>query len=794
MIRNYLKIAWRNLLKNKVYSFINIAGLAISLACCMAIGLFVWDELSFDKFQKNGENIFRITGIQIQPDAEYNFATSPGPLAPQLKDEFPEVVDYCRMRKLNRSVVKTGNQQIESEAVFSADNSMFSMFDFELYSGDKKTLLLSPDEIVITEKIAERFFGKDWASKNLLGQNFEVRDREEKLFKLAGIAKNTPVNSHIQFDMLIPVSSELNDTRNYKWNGNGYHTYIQLKSSDNADVFGVKIKDLLPRFVKEAKTKFYLQPFNDIYLHSKFNFNTDWAKTSDILYIKIFSFAAIILIIIALFNFINLTTARAIQRANEVGVRKTIGALPSQLVTQFMGEAALLTGLSLLLGVAILAMILPLLNNIADKHIALPFLDKRFFIILVIMWVAVSLLAGLFPSVYLAKFQPLKALKNSLPADSGQWWRKSFVIAQFASCIALIISTIIIYQQITYVQHKNLGFDKSHLLSIKMKDDLLKDQTAFKTQLRNQTDIAQVSSSSNNLIDVNNGTSSLEWEGKKGEEDKFLMTVANVEPNYITTVGMQIIAGRDFDINLATDSSSAYIINESACKRLGWNTTQAIGKKITLWEHPGQVIGVIKDFHFHKLTDEISPFLLRYWPREGFNTVMVKIQPNKIKEALPAIKNIYRKYNQAEFEYVFVDDAVNNQYLTESRTAKVILYFSILTIFVSCLGLFGLSTFIAGQKIKEIGIRKLLGASMLSIVNLLSGNFVKLVLLAIIIAVPVSYYFMNEWLRNFAYRIEMSWWIFLIAGMLALVIALATVSIQAIKAAIANPVKNLRAE
>jgi putative ABC transport system permease protein len=793
MIKNYFTIAWRSLTKNKVYSFINIGGLAIGLACCLTIGLFVWDEISYDRFHKNGKYIYRVVQKQNQAGKLYDVAVTPGPLAAALKNDFPEITQACRIGSIRPAVLQHGNVTFESGKIFIVDNSFFTLFDFKLQQGNPQKIFLNPDEVIINEDIAERIFGKGWRKlDNLIGQ--EIRFNNDRTLLLGGIAKNAPVNSHIQFEVLLPFVYEESNARRYNWDNNNYHTYVQVRPGTNTTETGKKLFKYINKYKPKSSITLSLQPLFKIYLYSDFAFHTDWSKTSNVVYIRIFSAVGLVVLLIAIFNFINLATARALERAREVGIRKAVGAFRRQLIIQFLGESLLMTIVAVLIALMLLQIFLPLMNAIAAKSISIPLFNSRFLLSIAGFVVLVSLLAGIYPAFYLSKFQPVKVLKGVFDIQSGGVFRRTLVVGQFMFSVILITSVIVIYQQLAYLQDKDLGFDKSQLLMVKMKNELQKKSSLMKDDLLKQASISNVAATSTNMIDVINSTYSIQWEGKE-QDDKLLITEANIDPGFLNTLGIKLAAGRNFDPKIISDSSSAFLINETAAKRMGWTAEQAIDKKIKIWDAEGKIIGVVKDFHFRPLTAAIEPFIFYYWPKDDYSKLFVKTNPDKTREAISAIETIYKRYEkQAAAEYEFVDIALDNQYRAQQRTGKVVLYFSLLAIFVSCLGLFGLAIFSAEQRVKEIGIRKVLGASVANIATLFSGDFIRIVGIAIIIACPVSWWVMNKWLQDFAYRIEIQWWFFLAAAMIAIVIALLTVSFQAIKAAIANPVKSLRTE
>lgn len=793
MYQSYFKIGWRNLLKNKGYSAINIGGLAIGLSCCILIGLYIWDEYNYDRFHSNYENIYRVVNRQVQADEVYDVAVSPGPLAEALKADFPDVKQVCRIGKKRwNGVLQLNGVSFEPKNVLSTDNSFFELFDFTLTEGTAEKALLGPDEIVITETAARNLFGARWRTMQVLGQ--QIQWDNKRLLTLAGVAADPPTNSHIQFDVLLSLKSDELDPHSYNWDSNSYHTYILVNPNTDKIALDKKIHKYLKKYLHDTSITMSLQPLSEIYLYSDFDFHTDWAKTSDILYVRIFIAVGLVVLLIAIFNFINLATARAMSRAKEVGVRKVVGAVHKQLITQFLSESLIMTFLAVMLAMVMLPFLLPLLNDISGKSLRIPFHEPNFGFFIFAFTIVVSVIAGVYPAFYLSTFKPAKVLKNLFITRSGQMFRKTLVVGQFTFSIALIIGTIVIYNQLSFLQNKNLGFDQSQLLHLTMKNDLRNKASWLKADLQQLTSVAGVTETSTNLVDVTNSTGAIKWEGQQ-PDDEFLMTQINVDPDFVRTTGMQMVAGRNFNPLIATDTVSAFIINETAAKRMGWTPEQALGKSLTLWQYPGTVIGVVKDFHFRPMTTPIEPFLLHYWPRESPSGLFIKLKASQIAEAISAVEKLYKKYdNKTAAHYQFVNDVLENQYRTEQNTGRIILYFSVLAILVSCLGLFGLATFAAERRTKEIGIRKVLGASVSNIVTLLSQDFVKLIVISIVVASPIAWWSTNKWLQDFAYRVDIEWWMFVMAGMSSIAIALVTVSVQSIKAALTNPTRSLRTE
>jgi putative ABC transport system permease protein len=787
-----LKIAWRNIRKNKVFSSVNIIGLALSMACCLVIALYVWNELHYDSFHKNYDTIYRVTEKQDQAGALYNVAVTPGPLAPALQKDFPEVANTVRFGSWS-GVLKTGTRTYEVNGIQATDNSIFKVFDFPLLKGNPATALQSPDEIVITESIAEKYFGKEWRNNPaLLDQSFRFNNEAD--FKLAGVVIDPPENSSIRFEALIPISYLFKtDEWSNKWESNNYHTYLQLKPGTDAKAFAGKIRDKLHSYNTKTEDLMVLQPLKEQYLQSKFDFNTDWGKRSNIRYINIFIGVGLLLLIIACVNFINLSTARSLKRSMEVGVRKVNGASRRQLVLQFLSESVLVAFIAGIVSIVIIGTVQPFLQNLTGFTIAVNFSSLLFLSFFLLVILITGFLAGLYPAFILSSFKPAKVFKSANgKGASGKLFRQGLVVCQFAISVTLIICTFFMYRQLRFMQQKDLGFDKEQLVNIRLAGQLKEKAGLLKNDLDNQTAIAATAPATMSLVNVDN-SSYVEWEGMQAD-DRFLITQANVDPGFIPALNLQIMNGNNFSFQKTNDTAT-YIINEAAVKRMGYTVNNAIGKEVNFWGNKGRIIGVVKDFHFKPLSTGIDPFIFRYQPQDRYFSLFVKTVPGKTQEAIQQIKQSYRKY-ESEFplQFSFVDEAINELYREDRRMATIILLFAGLTIFVGCLGLFGLTVFAAERRIKEIGIRKVLGAGVASITGLLSKDFLKLVVIATIIAIPAGWYATQKWLEGYAYRINTDWWVFGLVGLAVLIVALFTISFQSVKAAIANPVKSLRSE
>ncbi|WP_246859510.1 ABC transporter permease [Spirosoma sp. KCTC 42546] len=794
MLASYLKIAVRSLWKNKVYSGINVAGLSIGLACCLAIGMYIQDELTYDRFHHQYETIYRVVEKQKQAEGLFNVAVTPGPLAATLTKDFPEVLATTRVGRWS-GILAQGNQIAEAANMMIVDPSFFSLFTFPLVRGNVNKVFQSPNEVIISESMAERFFGKNWSKAPIVGKPFSLN--KDQILTLVGVVKNPPAYSQLQFDVLLPFNYLIrNDEWSMKWNSNSYHTYIRLRPETNPVAFDEKIRLQLKRYADKNDAVLSLQPLRDVYLNSKFDFQSDWGKRSDILYVRIFLTVGLIVLLIAVVNFINLATARASQRAREVGVRKTVGAQRSSLIVQFLGESLLMTSIAIAGSLLLMQAFLPVFNTLTDKNLQLPYQEPYFWAVLTAITLIVSLLTGLYPAFFLSSFRPARVLKGVFTIKSGQTFRKSLVVGQFVLSVVLAITMLVIYRQLSFIQNKNLGFDKSQLVYVRLKGDLRGKALQFKQELQQLPGVAQVSATTSNLIDVVNSTT-IEWQGQKAK-DEFLITQMNVDADFMKTTGMSLASGRNFSAQIRSDTSSSqgrYLINETAAKRMGWTSTTALGKTVKFWGLSGTVIGVLKDFHFRPLRVAIEPFIFRFRPKDFYFDLLIKTKPNAVQRTLADIADVYKTYEpNYPISYGFIDQDLDTQYRTEQRTGQIILYFSVLAMLVSCLGLFGLTTFTTEQRVKEIGVRKVLGASVSSIVTLLSKDFVKLVLIAILIASPLAWWAANIWLRDFAYKVAVEWWLFALAGILAIGLALLTVGFQSMKAALMNPVTSLRSE
>lgn len=800
MLRNYLTVALRNLRKHPGYTFINITGLAIGITCCLLILLYVRDELSYDRFHPNAEQVYRIVVHGKVADAEFNAPVAPYPMGPTLKQEFPEVIEMTRAALYSGAqAVRKGDLRFIEERIFFADSTFFRVLPFPLLVGDADQVLDDPQAIVLTETMARKYFGDE----DPVGKTLIMGDTTE--FRVTGIAADVPSNSHMHFDMVGSLESQ-QIFGSDQWLANNYVTYLVLPEGyDPAD-----LEDKLPALFEKyaapqllqlmgvtfdqmeqegSYLRYNLQALTDIHLRSHLEFEIE--PNGNIVYVYIFSAIAVFILLIACINFMNLATARSAGRAREVGVRKVLGSHRRLIVLQFLAESTLLAFIALLLSVILVAVLLPSFNDLAGKAITFGSIEILQTIpLLIVAVLLVGALAGMYPAFFLSAFKPVLVLKGGPRTGAkGSWLRATLVVFQFAISIALIVSTIVVQNQLRYIQNKSLGFDKEHIVVINRADALGNQQEAFKQEVLSNPNIVRASYSTafpGNPV----GRSGFLTEG---ETEGHVMSPVLVDHDYIETIGLTVVEGRAFSRDFPSDTA-AFVLNEAAVKEVNW-MDGAVGKRLIV---PGQgpinVIGVVRDFHYASLHQAINPLLLAL-SNAPLPRLAVRIRPENISGTLAFLEGKWTSFvpNQP-FTYTFLDETFGGMYRAEEQLSGIFGTFALLAIVIACLGLFGLASFMAEQRTKEIGVRKAMGASVSQIVVLFSKEFGKLVLIAFVIAAPVSYLFMNKWLEDFAYRMAISWWTFLLAGAAALVIAWVTVGYQSFKAANTDPVTSLRYE
>lgn len=792
MFENYFKTAWRNLMKSKVFSLINVLGLTIGITVCMMIFLFVMNEFSVDRFHKNADRIYRVTR-GFENEGKYGSVSYlSGMHAPALLNDFKGEIKKAVRVNPRSYLVTVGDKSFQENKVYDVDADFFDLFSFPLLAGNVATVLKDPASVVLTESTAKKYFG---SANNAVGKVIEL-DKSLPL-KVTGIAKDVPSNSHLHFDLVIPISNIKDAGFMTTWINNGVYTYVLL----DPNVSQQQVERRLPQFVEKylggdlRKYGFHwtisLTPLRDVYFD---NVVLDNAKHGDKMVVYIFLSIAALILLIACINFVNLSTIRAVDRSKEVGLRKVLGALRNNLVWQFIGESVLLTTISCIISVGLLSLSLPWLNDLLGYSLTVSWNTLPIYIFLVGIIIIVGFLAGSYPAFFLSAFSPIQALKGKLKLGrGGSIFRQGLVVVQFSISVFLIVGTIIIAKQMGYVKNKQLGYDKEQTLVVRIdNNDIYQNMNAFKTDLQNQNVIQSVSLMSGEPGGFFDGyTFDVE-----GHADKWNAHTEFTDFEFVKTLGLKIIAGRDFSASFPTDTTGAVLINKTAAAKLGWTPQQAIGKWIQNTvrdDAKRQIIGVVDDFNFQSLKQSMEPLVIS--PGMDRRVALIKLNGGNLKAGIDAVDKAYKKVATAyPFEYSFLDDQFGEMYKKDIRQQKILSVFAMLAIFVACLGLFGLASFTATKRFKEIGVRKVLGSSVQGIVVLLSKDLLKPVLIATCISLPAGYWIMDKWLQNFAYKTSLSWWIFCLAALITIGIALITVSIKAVRAATADPVKNLRTE
>lgn len=779
-------------MKNKVFSFINILGLTIGITVCMMIYLFIMNEFSFDRFHKNSGRIYRVMRNAAVDDKSISVAYLSGMHAPALLNDFKgQIISAVRVSE-NDNLFTVGSKSFHEKKELDVDSGFFSLFSFPLIKGTPATVLKDVNSIVLTESTAKKYFGNiDDAIGKIIMLN------KETPLKVTGIAKDVPSNSHLHFDIVASLERSKNAGWMTTWINNGAYTYVKLAPN----VAQAQIEKQLPAFVEKYlgddlrkygfKWSLSLTLLKDVYFDST---AADSIKHGDKTVVYIFLSIAILILLIACINFMNLSTIRAAERSKEVGLRKVLGALRNNLVWQFIGESVLLTTISCILSVGLLLLAMPWYNQLLGYTLNVSWNTSSVYVFLIGIIIIVGFLAGSYPAFFLSAFSPIQALKGKLKSGrSGASFRQVLVVLQFSISVFLIVGTIIITKQMSYIKDKQLGYDKEQTLIIPIDNgDIYNNLNSFKTQLQNETAVQSVSAMSGEPGGFFDG----QMFDVEGHAEKWNARTEYADFEYVKTLGLKIIAGRDFSAQFPTDTTNALLINKTAAAKLGWTPQQAIGKWIfnTVRDNnKRRIIGVVDDFNFQSLKQDVEALVIS--PADDRRQILVKLKPGNLQAGIEITRNAYNKAAPAyPFEYKFLDQQFGDLYQKDIRQQTILSVFAVLAIFVACLGLFGLASFTATKRFKEIGVRKVLGSSVQNIVMLLSKDLLKPVLIATCIALPAGYWVMNKWLQNFAYQTRLSWWIFVLAALITFGIALITVSIKALKAAIANPVKSLRTE
>ena len=792
MFKNYLKTTFRNTTRHKGYSFINLTGLAIGIACTLLILLWVKDELSYDRFHENGKDIYRIMSYGTKYMIE-GIDGTPAPLAPAIKEEVPGIVNYARFSDVSKLVCKYGDKVFYETRGLIADPSIFEIFTFPFVQGNPKTAFSEPLDVVITETMAKKYFG----TEDPIGKTIEV---EGNPAAVKGVIRDIPYNSHIQFDFLSSYEF-IEEITGYgtSWGSFNFVTYLQLERDRDIQEIGKNITAVASNNncpqVKDG-VEFRLQPLSAIHLDNRGAFR-NYADVGDRKYVYVFSIIAFFILFIACVNFMNLSTARSTTRAKEVGMRKTVGASRRQLILQFFGESLFLTMTACVFALILVTALLPAFNQIAGKQLRLNLIDIQLVLGLIIIVLLTALTAGSYPAIYLSSFKPVKVLKGMFKSEGkGQTFRRVLVVTQFSLSIALLIGTLVAFNQLRFLRHSKLGFNPENIVYVPVKENIGKRYDAFKAELLNDPNINSVAAQYYLFAEQSFRTTGYDWEGReKDQEADIILNL--VDYDFIPMLGLELVEGRNFSKEYSTDATQAYILNEEAIKQMGMQNP--VGKQFSYGQRKGTIIGVLKNAHFRSLHVKIEPHVLFFLDDVSvateYGVVLIKVNSDKTVEALATIKGVWKEFNPiTPFEYHFLDQKYDSLYRKEQKIGTILNAFTLFAIIISCLGLFGLASFLTEQRTREIGIRKVLGASESSIVFLLSKQFTKWVLISNIFAWPAAYIIMNEWLKSFAYRINIGIWAFVLSGMLAVGIALITVSYQAIRAAWANPVDSLRYE
>jgi putative ABC transport system permease protein len=785
MFRNYLKIAVRSLVKNKLYSSINVLGLALGMACSLLIGLWVRDELSYDRFLPDAERI-----QYVRVNFPYNGETvtnsvTPGPLQEAIAKAVPEVAAVTKINYGPELLIKVGERNAKEKGHYATDD-FFGVFDLPVIDGNPKAALAQTNQIVITRKIAGKYFPNSQA----IGKTLQLDN--DKFYVVGAVIDDLPHNSTLQFDWLVNWKVQEQDWMK-TWGNNGFYTYVRLKPNTTIAQTEAAMKHIYPRYGgKNFDTgRPTLQPITDMHLYA--DYKNGHSVGGRIEYVRIFSIVALFILLIACINFMNLATARSAMRAKEVGVRKVVGALRSSLIGQFLSESIVTSLLAVVLAFGLVWAVLPTFNALFGKQIVLNLAEPTLWLIVTILVLITGFLSGSYPALFLSSLQPIKILKGRLQFGSGPaLFRRALVVFQFSLSIFLIVGMLVVGKQMDYLRTKNLGLDRENVVYIPLEGEIAqpKKLESFRQEVMRAPSIASASTAMSLPVSVQSTSGDLNWTGKDPALQTTVTAMA-IGADFIKTMNIKLVNGRDFRADSPADSSN-YLINEATAKLMGMK--DPVGKEITFWSGKGRVVGLMKDFHLTSLHESINPLVLVFNP---LNTsyLLVKTRAGQTQQAIADLERITKEFNpNYPFNYHFVDEAYEKLYRSEQQVSALVNYFGVLAILISCLGLFALAAFTAEQRTKEIGVRKVLGASVTNIIGLLSKDFLKLVVIALVLTSPLAWWAVSTWLGTFAYQTELTWWIFGVAGLLALLIAFLTVSYQSIKAALMNPVTSLRSE
>ena len=798
MFKNYFTITYRNLLKQKLYAFINIGGLAIGLTCFILIMLYIQHELSYDRFFENSDSIHRVYHRQpgnIYFDSDY-FSVTPAQLATTLTAEFPEVTHATSVK--DQMVLLAYNDSHFWEYGYLADTSFFDIFSYSFLAGNPKEALKEARSIVLTQSLAQKIFGPQDPMGQLLSFQNDRPLGNTSLdaipYKVTGVIEDPPANSSFQFSYIVDIHSNAyyQGRMNRKnWSSNSFYTFFLLAKGAELARLQEKMPALLDKYKSGANEEYFLQPLADIHLQSYINFDVGLKGNTKYVYLSFF--IALIILLLACINYMNLAIARSIKRSREVGLRKVVGAVRKQLVFQFLAESILITFLALCLAVGLTYLLLPFFGGLVERSLESQLTENIFLVPgLLILMIIVGILAGSYPAFFMSSLRPVHVLKGAKDRLAGFRIQRWLIVGQYTISIALIIGSVIIYRQFQFIQEKEPGYDKDHILAVKLRDPALWKKTGVLREELLRNPCFEGAAASLHLPTNVTSTTEINDEAGEGEGDALLIYETEIDYHFLDVFGIELLAGRNFSPRTKTDIEEGYIINEAAARALGWSPSEAIGKQFT---HNGveTIIGVVKDFHMHSMHHTIQP-LMMHLMKDYSSYLSVKIKAGDLASGVTSLEQILKQHSPYPFEYQFLEEEFDKLYKEDIRLGQVFAYFTALSLVIASLGLFGLAAFTASQRTKEIGIRKVLGASVQNIVSILSQDFIKMVALGFLMAIPIAWYMMHSWLQNFAYRIAIEWWTFALAGFAAIVIALVTISSQSIKAALTNPVGTLRNE
>ena len=793
MFRNYLITAIRSLFRQKGFSLINILGLAFGLACALLILLWVQDELSFDRFHEHAERLYRVEEDQYYSGEVYHVNVTPYPSGPVWKDEIPEIEDACRYQWPSGMLFTYGEKAFYEGGCVAVDSTFFDLFNYEFLHGNKATALTEPYTTVLTEETAEKYFGDE----NPIGKSLSVNNQFE--FTVTAVLRSIPKNSINQFDILVPFDY-LQEIGQYQahWGNNSIRTYIKLYENAVIDSVNSKLTAVVKQHNEDTTTDFMAAPFTRIHLHQYWGYGHD---PGAIVFVYIFSAIAIFVLLIACINFMNLSTARSSTRAREIGLRKVSGAGRRAVITQFFGESVLLAFISLIFALIIVSSILEVFNKVSGKELNFnSLLTPQFIIAMILVTLIAGLISGIYPALYLSAFRPIKVLKGDLSAGmKSGWFRKVLVVVQFTLSVFLIIGTVIIYRQLNYMKSKDLGYDRENMFYFQMRGQIKDNYQTIKDEFLRDPQVLCVSAASHQPHQIGSNSGGGDWDGR--DPDLSVLIGNNiVDYDFIETMKIELKDGRSFsrefpgDMASLEDTSANFMINEVLEEIM--EKENAVGERFQMWGMQGRIVGVMKDFHYHSVRTKIEPLMFMLGFKEYLSWIVVRVAPGDLTKTMKGLEKTWTEIMPGyPFEYNFVDESIDQMYRTEERLGNLLKYFTILAIIIACLGLFGLASFTAEQRTQEIGVRKVMGARVRTVMMLLSKEFSILVIISCLIAIPASILVMGRvFLQNFEYRTDMAWWIFLAASLAALLIAILTVSYQAARAALTNPADALRYE